>query len=102
MAEGRRTGPRHYWGLHWESPPGDEKGPPRCPEPECWQLMVKMYIRRRFYLQNRRKWIWSGFWFCPKCESINTAGSFGQMKYESDHYSPEWPDYPDEYDFDED
>jgi hypothetical protein len=101
MAEGRRTAPRQYWGVGWESPPGDEDGPPRCPE--CKRLMVKLWLRRRLYLQDKRKLVWSGFWFCNKCESINTASnSFIDMKLESDHHSPEWPDYPDEFDIDED
>ena len=94
MTQGRRVGPRTYFGLGWESPPGDEDGPPSCPE--CERQMVKMSLRRRYYLQDRRKWVWSGFWYCPACESINTAGSFGHMKYESDNHSPEWPEYPDE------
>ena len=59
--------------------------------------MVKLYLRRRYYLQNRRKLVWSGFWYCNECESIDTTGTFGKMKYESDHHSPEWPDYPDKY-----
>ena len=88
---------QYYPGLGWESPPGDQDGPPDCPT--CGRSMVKLYLRRRYYLQNRRKWVWSGFWFCSNCESINTAFSIGPggMKYESDHHSPEWPDYPDEY-----
>ena len=91
MTTGQRAGPRHYFGLGWESPPGDETGVPRCPE--C----------RRYYLQNKRKLVWSGFWFCNHCESINTtAGGFGNMKYESDHHSPEWPDRPEEYEFPDD
>ena len=96
MATGRRFSARHYTGLGWESPPGDEDGPPDCPD--CKRRMVKLYLRRRHYLQKRRKLVWSGFWFCNRCESINTcSGAFGNMKYESDHHSPEWPDYPDEY-----
>jgi len=48
--------------------------------------------------QNRRKLVWSGFWFCNHCESINTtAGGFGNMMYESENHSPEWPDRPDDY-----
>ena len=101
MTTGQRAGPRHYFGLGWESPPGDEMGVPRCPE--CDRLMVKLWLRRRYYLQNRRKLVWSGFWFCNHCESINTtAGGFGNMKYESDYHSPEWPDRPDEYEDEDD
>ena len=100
MTTGRRTGPRQYFGIGWKSPPGDEKGAPSCPE--CERQMVKLWLRRRYYLQDRRKWVWSGFWYCPKCESINTAGDFDNMKYESDHHSPEWPDYPDEEEIPED
>jgi len=99
MSPGQRAGPRHYFGLGWESPPGDEKGEPRCPE--CERLMVKLWLRRRYYLQDRRKLVWSGFWFCSWCESINTA-SFGNMMYESEHHSPEWPDRPDDYEIPED
>ena len=84
--------PHYYPGIAWQSPPGDEDGRPRCPY--CRHLMVKLYLRRRYYLQNRRKLVWSGFWYCNTCESIDTTGSFGKMKYESDHHSPEWPDYP--------
>jgi len=88
---------QYYPGLGWDSPPGDEDGPPRCPS--CNRLMVKLYLRRRYYLQNRRKLVWSGFWYCNECESINTAGAFGKMKYESDHHSPEWPDYPAKHEY---
>ena len=96
MAEGRRVAPRQYFGVGWESPPGDEKGAPYCPE--CKRQMVKLWLRRRYYQQDRRKLVWSGFWFCNDCESINTcANSFGDMKLESDNHSPEWPDYPDDY-----
>ena len=95
MTPGRRAGPRQYWGIGWESPPGDEKGAPRCPA--CERYMVKLYLRRRYYLQDRRKWVWSGFWFCQDCESINTAGSFDLMKYESDNHTPDRPDQPAEY-----
>jgi len=101
MSPGQRAGPRHYFGLGWESPPGDEMGVPRCPE--CDRLMVKLWLRRRYYLQDRRKLVWSGFWFCNHCESINTtAGGFGNMMYESENHSPEWPDRPDDYEIPED
>jgi len=61
--------------------------------------MVKLYLRRRYYLQNRRKLVWSGFWYCNSCESIDTTGAFGKMKTESDHHSPEWPDYPAKHEY---
>jgi len=100
MTPGRRVSPRHYFGLGFESPPGDEDGAPRCPE--CERQMVKLWLRRRYYQQDRRKLVWSGFWFCNDCESINTSSGPGTMKYESDHHSPEWPEYPDEYEDEDD
>jgi len=81
---------KYYPGLKWQSPPGDEDGPPDCPD--CGRQMLKLYLRRRFYRMARRKWLWSGFWYCPDCESINTVGAFGHMKTESDFHSPENPD----------
>jgi len=86
---------QYYPGLGWESPPGDKDGAPRCPS--CNRLMVKLWLRRRYYLQNRRKLVWSGFWYCNSCESINTTP--GKMKTESDHHSPEWPDYPAKHEY---
>jgi len=80
---------KYYPGLGWSSPPGDEDGPPDCPD--CGRHMQKLYLRRRFYRMARRKWLWSGFWYCSDCESIDTSGAFGNMKYESDHHSPEDP-----------
>jgi len=76
----RRAG-GYYPGTRWKDPPGDQDGPPDCPE--CGVHMLKLWLRIRQPMAETRSLVWSGFWFCRHCRSINTVSWPDTMKLEA-------------------
>ena len=81
MDQSSRRAGGYYPGTRWKDPPGDQDGPPDCPG--CGVHMLKLWLRVRQYLAETRSLVWSGFWYCRQCRSINTCSWPDSMKLEA-------------------